>query len=213
LFLTGTSTTTAPARRTARSLSDLALLAFARGVSDNDTSRSYVLHRNCSCTNNCALANCDTWTDKRIRTDPRVGANHNRRTHQRKIRLGMIVCSRAKMRAMRDRDPRPQRYAPEIINQYVLADRAFISGIKIPREINRRRWIDMHASANLCAEAPKQKSSPTETRPWTEPEKRLRECPQHTARHLARCVLSRTAILLNVQHTITRGQTSKISQA
>ena len=85
-------------------MAGLPLLAFPRRISDDDASRVYVLHRNCPCTNNCSLANCDTRAHERIRTNPRVGANHDRRTQQRKIRLGMIVCSRAKMRAMRDRD-------------------------------------------------------------------------------------------------------------
>src|SRR5258705_7387220 len=111
------------------SLTALALLAFARWISDDDASRFYVLHRNCSCTNNGSLANCDTWAHERVRTNPRVVANYNRRTQQRKIRLGMIVCSRAKMRAMRDRDARTQRHAAKIINKHVLADRAFISSL------------------------------------------------------------------------------------
>ena len=58
----------------------------------------------------------------------------------------------------------------------------------------------MHTSANLCSETAKQKSSPTETRPGTESEKRLCECPYYTASHLARCVLSGPAIFFNVQH-------------
>src|SRR4029077_7896959 len=144
--------------------------------------------------------NCDTRAHERIRTNPCVGANHNRRTQQRKIRLGMIVCSRAKMRAMRDRDARPERHAAKIINERLLADRSFISSLKMPREINCRRWIDMHTSANLRSETAKQESSPTETSPGTESEKQLCECPYYTAYHLARCVLLRSAIFFNVQH-------------
>ena len=68
----------------------------------------------------------------------------------------------------------------------------------------------MHTSAYLGSETAKQKSSPTETRPGTESEKGLCERPQHTARHLARCVLSGPAILLNVQHAITRNQRSEV---
>ena len=182
------------------SLSDLAALAFARRISHNYGLRFYVLYRNRSCTNNCSFTNCDTWAHERIRTNPRVGANHNRRTQQRKIWLGMIVCSRAKMRAMRDGDARPQRDAAKIVDERLLANRAFISGLEIPREINRRRWINMHTSADLCPETAKQESSPTETRPGTKPEKRLRKRPKHAASHLARSVLSRPAIFSNVQH-------------
>jgi hypothetical protein len=47
----------------------------------------------------------------------------------------------------------------------------------MPGEINCRRWIDMHTSANLCSETAKQESSPTETRPGTESEKRLCKSP------------------------------------
>ena len=209
----GQAQTTALVRRAARSLSTLALLAFAGRVSDNDCPRFYILHRNCSRTNNCSLANCDARTHERIRTNPRVGANHNGRAQQRKIRLGMIVCSGAKMRAVRDRNARPERHTPKIINKYLLADGAFISSLEIPWEINRRRRIDMHASANLCAETPKQESSPTKTRPWTKPKKRQHECPKHTATHLTCRVLLRSAILRNVQHAITRGQTLSLSQA
>jgi hypothetical protein len=200
-------------RRTPRSLSDLARLAYARRVSHDDAPRFYVLHRNCSCPNNCSLPNCDTWAYERIRTNPCVGANHNRRAEQRKIRFGMIVCSSAKMRAVRDRDARPQPHAPKIINERLFADGAFVSGLQIPRKINRRRRIHMHASANLCSETSKQESSPTETRPWTKPEKWQRERPQHAATHLTRRVLLRPAILRNIQHAITRGQTSRLSQA
>src|SRR5262249_14585481 len=88
------------------SFTALTHLAFARWISDDDASWSYVLHRHCSCTNNCSLANCDAWAHERIRTNPGVGANHNWRTQQRKIRLGVTVCSRAKMRAMRHCDAR-----------------------------------------------------------------------------------------------------------
>ena len=47
------------------------------------------------------------------------------------------------MRAMRDRDARPQCHAAKIIDERLLADRSFISSLKMPREINCRRWIDM----------------------------------------------------------------------
>jgi hypothetical protein len=67
---------------------------------------------------------------------------------QRKIRFGMIVCSSAKMRAVRDRDARPQRHAPKIINERLFADRAFVSGIQIPRKINRRRRIETGIVSN-----------------------------------------------------------------
>src|SRR4029077_4962327 len=146
----------------------------------------YVLHRNCSCANNCSLANCDTWAHKSICTNPRVGANHNRQTQQRKIRLGVIVCSRAKMRAMRDRDARPQRQAPKIINKDVLANRAFISRLKVPWKINGCRWIHMHGATDLCTETPEQKPSPTKERPRAKSEKRLHDIPKHPADHLAR---------------------------
>jgi len=194
-------------------LTALALLAFARWISDDDASRFYVLHRNCSCTNNCSLANCDTWAYERIRTNPRVGANHNRRTQQRKIRLGMIVCSRAEMGAMRDRDARTECHATEIIHERLLADCALISSLKIPRKIDCRRWIYMHASTNLCAEPPKQKSSPTKTRPGTESEKRQRQRPQHSADHIARCVLPSAAIFFNIQHSLSRVQRGPMTVA
>jgi len=193
------------------SLSDLPALDFARRISHDNGSRFHILYRNCSCTNNCSVANCDTRAHKRIRANPRVRPNYNRRTQERKIRFGVIVCSRAKMRAMRDGDARPQRHAAKIINKYVLADRAFISSLEMPGEINCRRWIDMHTSANLCSETAKQKSSPTETRPGTESEKRLCKRPHYTACHLARCVLLRSAIFPNVQHSHSRSQLSNAS--
>jgi hypothetical protein len=92
----------------------------------------------------------------------------------------------------------------------VLADRAFISSLEMPREIDCRRWIDMHTSANLCSETAKQKSSPTETRPGTESEKRLRKCPKYTASHLARCVLFSPAIFFNIEHASSRDQRSEV---
>src|SRR5262249_15405625 len=69
--------TTAPARRTARSLSHLALLAFARRVSDDNASRFYVLHRNCSCTNNCSLANCHAPAYEPLPPNPPPPADHH----------------------------------------------------------------------------------------------------------------------------------------
>src|SRR5262245_50807420 len=66
----------------------------------------------------------------------------------------------------------------------------------------------MHTSANLCSETAKQESSPTETRPGTESEKRLCKRPQHTASHLVGRVLSSPAILFNVDHGHSRSQMS-----
>ena len=66
----------------------------------------------------------------------------------------------------------------------------------------------MHTSANLCSEAAKQESSPTETKPGTKPEKRQRKRPKHAASHLARGVLSRPAIFLNVDHSHLGSQMS-----
>jgi len=89
----------------------------------------------------------------------------------------MIVRSCTKMRAMRDRDTRPYRDSTEIINKRLLAYRALISGLEIPWKIDRRRWIEVHASTNLCSETTKQKSSPAKAWPGTKPEKRLHERP------------------------------------
>ena len=115
--------------------------------------------------------------DERIRTNPCLGTDDDRRAQQRKIGLGIIVCSRAKVRAMRDRDAWPQRDSTEIVNKRLLADRAFVSGLEIPREINCRRWIHMYASTNFSSETTKQKSPPAKARPRTETKKRLRKRP------------------------------------
>src|SRR5262249_11875727 len=173
----GQAPTTAPDCRTARSLSGLAFLTFTRRIPDNDASRFYVLHRYGSCTYNCSFADCDPRPDECLGANPRLGTDHDRRTQQRKIGLGIIVRSRAKVRAMRDRLARPERDLTEIINKHLLAYRAVVSGLEIPRKINCRRWIHMHASTNLCAETTKQKSSPAEARPGTKPKKRLRQRP------------------------------------
>src|SRR5262249_55409524 len=113
---------------------------------------SHGLHRNCSCTYNCAFTDCDTWPDECIRTNPSVGADDNRRTQQRKIRFGIIMCSRAKMRAMRNRYPRTEPHMAKVIDKRLFTDRAFISRLEIPREINRRRWIHMYTATDLCPE-------------------------------------------------------------
>jgi hypothetical protein len=64
----------------------------------------------------------------------------------------------------------------------------------------------MDAPTDVCPETTEQKSSPTKKRPRTEPKKRLRQHPQHTTRHLARCVLLRSAIFFNIQHFDKTGQ-------
>src|SRR5437764_21780 len=123
----------------ANRLRDFASFAFARWVSDHNSPGAYILHRDRSCTNNCPFTDCYARPHERIGTNPSVRTDHNWRTQQRKICFGMIVCSCAKMRAMRDCYPRPQRHTAEIINERMLANGAFISGFKIPREINCRR--------------------------------------------------------------------------
>src|SRR6266542_551701 len=178
--------TRAPARRLARSLSNLAFFSFARRVPDHNAPGSYVLHRYRSCTNDGPFADCHARPHERIRTDPRLGADRNRRTQQRKIGLGVIMCSCAKMSAVRDCCARTQRHAAEIVNKRMLADGAFISRLEVPREINRRRRIHMNIATNFCSETTKQKSPPAETRPGTEPKKWLGESPQHAADNLAR---------------------------
>jgi hypothetical protein len=60
--------------------------------------------------------------------------------------------------------------------------------------------------ANLGSESPQQKSSPTETRPGTESEKRLRYRPQYAASHFAGCVLCGLPILFNIEHNHSRSQ-------
>jgi len=69
----------------------------------------------------------------------------------------------------------------------------------------------MHPLANLGSETSEQKSSPTKTRPGTESEERLSKRPEHTPRHLARCVLSGPTILLNIEHSHSRSQMSDAS--
>src|SRR5436189_6374226 len=66
----------------------------------------------------------------------------------------------------------PQRHPAEIVNERTLTDRRFISGFKIPREINFRRRIHMNAVTDLCSKTAKQKSPPAEARPGAEPKKR-----------------------------------------
>jgi len=94
------------------------------------------------------------------------------------------VCSRANMSAVGNCYASPQRHPAEIVNERTLTDRRFISGFKIPREINCRRRIHMNAVTDLCSKTAKQKSPPAEAGPGAEPKKRLRECPQHPAREL-----------------------------
>lgn len=71
----------------------------------------------------------------------------------------------------------------------------------------------MDASADVRSETAQHKPSPGKARAWTPLEKRLRNGPEHTMRRLARGIFLRSTILLNVQHAIRAGQTSKISQA
>src|SRR5262249_27700608 len=185
-FSPGQAPTTALARRIVRSLNNLALLTFAGRISENAAPGLSVLHCHCSCTHNSPFPYCDPRPDEGIGANPRLRANGNRRTQQGKIRLRMIVRSRAKMRAMRDRHARAECHAPEVVNKRLLADRAFIASLEIPGEINRCRWINVNAPTDLCSETSKQKSSPTKAWPRTEPEKRLRERPQPPTSHLAR---------------------------
>ena len=58
----------------------------------------------------------------------------------------------------------------------------------------------MNVATNFCSKTAKQKSPPAETRPGTEPKKRLGKHPQHAADDLARRVFSGATILFNVQH-------------
>ena len=89
------------------------------------------------------------------------------------------------MRAVRDRSARPQCHAAEIVNECMLGDGAFVSGLEVPWKINRRGRIHMNIATNPGSETAKQKSPPAETRPRAEPEKRLGEHPQHPSDDLA----------------------------
>src|SRR5580765_6330879 len=104
------------------------------------------------------------------------------------------------MRAVRDRYPRSQRHAAEIVNKRMLGDSALVSGLEVPWEINRRGWIHMNTATKFCSETAKQKSPPAETRPRAEPKKRLGKHPQHAPRDLARRVFPGATILFNLQH-------------
>jgi uncharacterized protein (DUF1330 family) len=124
--------TTVPARRIARSLSNLASLDFTRRISDNNAPGSDVRHRYRPCTNDRSFADCHPRPDECIRTNPCLRADHDRRTKQREIRLCVIVGSCANMSTMGDCYPRSERYPAEIVNERMLADRAFISRLEVP---------------------------------------------------------------------------------
>jgi len=165
-------------------LSNLAPFSFTRRISDNNAPGLYVFHCYRSCTNDRSLADCHTRPDERIRTNPRLGTDRDWRTQQRKIRLGVIVCSCANMSAVGDCYPRPKCHRSKIVNKCLLPDGAFISCLQIPREINCRRRIHMNAATDLCSKTAEQKSPPRETRPGAEPKQRLRETPQYPADQL-----------------------------
>src|SRR5437868_2480117 len=76
------------------------LFDFARWVSNHNAPRFHVPHRYRPCTNNRSFTDCNARPHERIRTNPSVGADRNRRTLQRKIRFGVIVSSCADMRAV-----------------------------------------------------------------------------------------------------------------
>src|SRR5262249_53091180 len=193
--------TTAPACRIAHSLSDLASFRFACWVPDHNAPGFHIPHRYRPCTNDRAFANCHAGPHERVCTNPGFWADHNRRTQQRKIRFRVIVCSCANMSTVRNCYACPKLNLAEIENERVLANRAFISRLEVPWEINCRRRIYVNAATNLCSKTAEQKSSPSKKGPWTEPKKRLGERPEHPANDLTRGVLPGAAILLNVQHT------------
>jgi hypothetical protein len=67
----------------------------------------------------------------------------------------------------------------------MLANGTFIARIKVPGGIKRRRGINVNTKTNVCSEISKQKSPPAETRPRTEPEKRLGDVPHYPTDHFA----------------------------
>ena len=113
-------------------MSNLASFDFTRRISDNNAPGSDVLHRYGPCTNDRSFADCHPRPDECIRTNPCLRADHDRRTKQREIRLCVIVRSCANMSTMGDCYPRSERYPAEIVNEGMLADRAFISRLEVP---------------------------------------------------------------------------------
>src|SRR5882724_6071246 len=190
----------ARARRIRYSLSNFASFGFSGWIADENAPGFHVFHRYRSCANDCSFADCHARSHECIRTNPGLGPNRNRRTKQGKIRLRVVVCSCANMSAMRNCYASSERHAAEVVDQRVLTNRAFISRLEIPREIDRCRWIYMNAATNPCSETAEQKSPPAEAGPRTEPKKRPREGPQHPADDVASWVFPGAAIFFNVQH-------------
>src|SRR5207249_506459 len=75
--------TTVPARRIARSLSNLASFDFTRRISDNNAPGSDVLYRYRPCTNDRSFADCHPRPDECIRTNPCLRTDRDRRAKQR----------------------------------------------------------------------------------------------------------------------------------
>jgi hypothetical protein len=76
----------------------------ASRIAGDDTSSRHIARHNGACSHNRALTDCNPWQDERTRTDESVAFNYYRRCLQCKVDLTEVVCARAQISFLCDRD-------------------------------------------------------------------------------------------------------------
>ena len=123
----------------------------------------------------------------------------NGRLEKWECRVGVVMRAGTQMGPLRDGDLRADGYWTQVVDHRILAYSTMIADGEVPREVDRRRVIDMDILSHLGPKAAQDKPAPAESRARAEAKEELPYAPQHTAHHLRPGVFAGVAIGRNVE--------------
>lgn len=133
---------------------------------DANLPRGQIAHNDRSRADDGQFANGHAGSDKDIRSDPRVGANHNRRRDQRHGPIIEVVGASAQMAVLTDVGAVLQANFGEVVHYDVATNHRAGSQRKPPRESDLHAWED-HDPGNVFDAGTENTQKPrSKTVPW-----------------------------------------------
>ena len=134
----------------------------ASRVSRDDAPRRHVFHHDGPRSDDRSFGECHLGPNKRIRANPNLVRDVNRRFEQRHGRIAIIVRTCAEMGSLRDGDFVAYCDLAQVIYEGPFANRRPISDRQVPRKVNSRARVNMNVPSNPRAKRSQPRRSETQ---------------------------------------------------